>query len=266
MSPMWDWVHELERAVAGGKPVALVTVVSVSGSTPREVGAKMLVRMDGTFRGTVGGGQLEHRVIEDARGCLQRRETRTLRYPLGAKAGQCCGGVMDLLVETLNVNPRLYLFGGGHVGQAVCTVLEGTSFEVDLIEDREEWIDALELPGSVKRHREGWEQFVADAPWDAERTYVAVMTHRHDVDQEIIADVVRRQARYVGLIGSRAKWHRFQQRLEARGYAPDELARVQSPIGMPLGGGKAPKEVAISIAAELLRLHRMETQSPQGEP
>src|SRR5207245_2420444 len=112
--------EELWRLCAERRPIAVVTVVAVSGSTPRELGAKMLVREDGRFLGTIGGGQLEHRVLEDARGCLARGETKTLRYPLGAKAGQCCGGVMDLLVETLNTGPRLYLFGGGHVGQALC--------------------------------------------------------------------------------------------------------------------------------------------------
>lgn len=254
---MADWIRKLSQLVDAREPVAVVTVIGTSGSTPREVGAKMLVQADGRFTGTIGGGQLEHRVIEDARSSLARGETRTLRYPLGAKAGQCCGGVMDLLVESLNAGPRLYLFGAGHVGQALCQVLQGTPFEVELIEERPEWIQASELPATVRRHAEPWDTFVGQARWDASRTYVAVMTHRHDLDQEIVADLVRRPTRYLGLIGSKAKWHRFQQRLLARGYTEAELAKVQCPMGIPIGG-KSPKEVAISMAAELLRLHHAE--------
>jgi xanthine dehydrogenase accessory factor len=249
----FDWIQKLAELRDAGRPVAVVTVVGVSGSTPREVGAKMLVTADAFF-GTIGGGHLEQLATADARRCLAEAQARTFRYPLGAKAGQCCGGVMDILVEPLNVGPRLYLFGGGHVGQAICQVLEGTPFDVHLIEERAEWSDAATLPGSVRRHLVEPDEFIAEASFDATRTYVAVMTHRHDLDQEIVAALVRKPLRFLGLIGSAAKWHRFQQRLLARGYSEAELARVSCPIGLPIGG-KSPKEVAVSVASELIALH-----------
>ena len=249
----FDWIQKLSELRDAGRPVAVVTVVGVSGSTPREVGAKMLVTADAFF-GTIGGGHLEQLAIDDARKSLGKAEVQTFRYPLGAKAGQCCGGVMDVLVEPVNAGPKLYLFGGGHVGRAVCHVLEGTPFEVHLVEERHAWSDPASLPGGIRRHVLAPDEFIADADFDAERTYVAVMTHRHDLDQEIVAALVRKPLRFLGLIGSAAKWHRFQQRLLARGYTEAELARVRCPIGLPIGG-KSPREVAISIAAELLKTH-----------
>ena len=78
------------------------------------------------------------------------------------------------------------------------------------------------------------------------------MTHRHDADQEIVAHVVDRPARYIGLIGSKTKWSRFRERLGVRGVGEEKLARVKCPIGLDTGG-KAPQEVAVSIAAELLK-------------
>jgi xanthine dehydrogenase accessory factor len=198
-------------------------------------------------------------ILADARACLAAGAPRTFRYPLGAKAGQCCGGVMDVLVETLNTGPTLVLFGAGHVGQALCQVLEGTPFTVDLVDERPEWLHRDGLPASVRRHEEAGEDYIAAARFDPERTYVAIMTHQHDLDQALVAALLDAPVRYLGLIGSRAKWHRFRSRLEQRGVSPAQLDRVRCPIGLPIGG-KSPREVAISVAAELLQ------QLHQGTP
>jgi xanthine dehydrogenase accessory factor len=256
---MWDWLSKLNELRNSGEKVAIVTAASVSGSTPCEVGAKMLVVRDGRFFGTIGGGHLEELCLEGARLALGSGKASTTRYPLGARAGQCCGGVVDVLIEILGTGPTLYLFGAGHVGQAVCRTLVGTPFAIHAIDERAEWIS--ELPKGVLRHHGAWDDFADAAPWDAESTYVAVMTHRHDTDQDIVGAVVRKPAKYIGLIGSRTKWARFQNRLGARGWTDEELARVRCPIGLPIGG-KAPQEVAISVAAELLKtLHEARNES-----
>ncbi|AGC44945.1 putative xanthine dehydrogenase accessory factor [Myxococcus stipitatus DSM 14675] len=251
---MWDWVRQLGEWAREDAPFAVATVTACQGSTPAEPGAKVLVRGDGVFHGTVGGGHLEQLVLADARGCLARGESRSFRYPLGAKLGQCCGGVVDVFVEPVNHGPRLYLFGAGHVGQALCRILDGTPFRVHLVDERPEWLQGERIPDAVTRHEEPWEEFFAHAVWDAQRTYVAVMTHRHDLDQDIIAAAVEKPARYLGLIGSKTKWARFRQRLEARGVPASRIERVQCPMGLELGG-KSPQEVAVSIAAGLLQLH-----------
>jgi xanthine dehydrogenase accessory factor len=249
---MWDWLPKLQQLRDRGAPVAVVTVVRCSGSTPAAPGAKMLVEADGTLHGTIGGGHLEQLATADAQEALAAGEARAFRYPLGAKAGQCCGGVVETLVEVIGGGPQLYLFGAGHVGQAVCRALAGTPFRVHAIDERAEWSSAV--PEEVQRHMVPWDAFVADATWSAEGTYVAIMTHRHDVDEAIVADVVRRPARYVGLIGSQTKWRRFRERLEARGVPAQALDRVRCPIGIDVGG-KSPQEVAISVAAQLLAVH-----------
>jgi xanthine dehydrogenase accessory factor len=214
----------------------------------------MIVLADGAFFGTIGGGHLEQLVIADAQACLAAGESKVFRYPLGATAGQCCGGVVETFVEALHTGPHLYLFGVGHVGQALCRVLAGTPFVVHAIDEREEWLGAEALPREVRRHAAPWDAFVADAPWSPQGTYVAIMTHRHDMDEAIVGAVVTRPARYLGLIGSETKWRRFRDRLEARGIPRDALDRVRCPIGLDVGG-KAPQEVAISVAAELLGVH-----------
>lgn len=248
----WDWVGKLEDLRESGRPAALVTVVRCTGSAPAVPGAKMIVLDDGVFHGTIGGGHLEQLVLADAQKCIIERHNGMFRYPLGATAGQCCGGVVETFVEVLHAGPELYLFGAGHVGQALCRVLAGTPFVVHAIDERDEW--SASLPPAVRRHKQPWDAFVADAAWSAEQTFVAIMTHRHDVDEAIVAEVVERPARYLGLIGSETKWRRFRDRLESRGVAAEALDRVRCPIGLDIGG-KAPQEVAVSIAAELLRTH-----------
>jgi xanthine dehydrogenase accessory factor len=249
---MWNWISKLEELRSQGAEVVAVTVTQCTGSTPRETGAKMLALRDGTFFGTIGGGHLEELALADARKCLDEEASRMIRYPLGAKTGQCCGGIVELLFEVINAGPRLYLFGAGHVGQAVCRTLIGTPFRVQVIDDREEWL--RQLPEGVARHDGDWDDLVKNAPFDERGTYVAVMTHRHDLDQEIIAQLVRRPARYLGLLGSKSKWERIRQRLLARGVTEAELSRVNCPMGIDIGG-KSPQEVAISLASELLRIH-----------
>jgi xanthine dehydrogenase accessory factor len=255
---MWDWLPSLLELRGRGVPAAVVTVVRCSGSTPSIPGARMAVLGDGSIRGTIGGGHLEQLVIADALTCLASGEASMLRYPLGATAGQCCGGVVEIFVEALNVGPALYLFGVGHVGQAVCRALVGTPFVVHAIDEREEWSSAV--PDEVHRHPVPWDQFVAETSWSAERTYVAIMTHRHDLDEAIVADVVQRPARYLGLIGSQTKWQRFRDRLGARGVPAAALDRVHCPIGLDIGG-KSPQEVALSVAAQLLAVHHGRPQA-----
>jgi xanthine dehydrogenase accessory factor len=251
---MWNWVPLLEQLRKQGQSLALVTVTQCTGSTPRETGAKMIVLPDGKFHGTIGGGHLEELAIQDALKAISTNASSTIRYPLGAKTGQCCGGVVELLIEVMNSGPHLYLFGAGHVGQAVSRTFVGTPFSVHLIDEREEWVMSNQVPAEVIRHHAEWDDFTRDAIWDPEKTYVAVMTHRHDLDQDIIEFMVQKNIRYLGLIGSKSKWERFQQRLTQRGVTREALARVTCPIGLDVGG-KAPQEIAISVAAELLKIH-----------
>ena len=140
------------------------------------------------------------------------------------------------------------------MGQAVCRSLIGTPFRLHLIDERKEWVGSDEIPQGVIRHACEWDDFVEEAEWEDENTYVVVMTHRHDVDQKIIECVVDKPTRYVGLIGSDSKWQRFQQRFEIHGLDLKKFEKVRCPIGLKIGG-KAPQEVAISLAAELLSVH-----------
>lgn len=251
---MWDWISKVAELRASGEPCVLITVVGVQGSAPREVGARMLVQSTGRFHGTIGGGHLEQLAIESALQRIKESGAAVENFPLGAKTGQCCGGTVDLLFEVMGTAPLLYIFGAGHVGQSVARAMEGTAFGVHLIDERDEWIQHPAAGVATKRHAEGWDHFVHHAQWNSEKIYCVVMTHQHDLDFEILCDLLKRETRFVGLIGSESKWRRFRDRLLARGFTEESLSRVQCPVGIETGG-KAPAEIALSVGAELLRLH-----------
>lgn len=261
---MWNWIDKLAALRKTGKRFAIATVTNVAGSTPREVGAKMLVCDDGAFFGTIGGGKLEQLALEDALRAIDTGLSKSVKYPLCIRTGQCCGGSVDMFFEVVNNGPLLYLYGAGHVGQALCSVLDGTPFYIHLIDERSEWLETETLPKNVVRHKKCFEDFNAQAEWDEGRVYVAVMTHLHDLDLAIVADVVRRKNRFVGLIGSQTKWARFTQRLRAMELSDERIERITCPIGLKTGG-KAPKEVAVSVAAQLLQLHYQNFSQPEDE-
>ncbi|MCM2324013.1 MAG: xanthine dehydrogenase accessory protein XdhC [Oligoflexia bacterium] len=254
---MWNWIGKLAELTAEGAPVAIVTVTRCSGSTPRETGAKMLVLPQGEFFGTIGGGALEQEVLQEARRCLAEGTSRTLHYPLHASVGQCCGGVVELLVEVVNQGPSLHIFGAGHVGRALCKTLQDTAFQVHLVDERAEWLHSSELPTAAQRHAD-WKAVIEErgkpGGWDAKNSYVVIMTHEHDLDFDILSRLLGQPLRYLGMIGSQSKWKSFQARLTKAGATPEQIARIHCPMGLPTGG-KAPQEIAISIAAELLQTH-----------
>jgi len=249
-----DWLAALGAARAAGEACVLVTVAAARGSSPREAGAKMLVRRDGGFAGTIGGGRLEHRALARAGEMIATGADAPAmeRIALGPALGQCCGGEVTLFFEPFaGVTLRVALFGAGHVGQAVVEVMAGLPLRLDWIDPRP-GLFPPELPAGMRA-------IVADPPEDevadlAPGSAVIAMTHGHDLDFAIVsAAIARGDFAYVGVIGSDTKAARFRARLAQRGLDP---ARLRCPIGVPGLQTKHPRAVAIALAAELLGLSR----------
>jgi xanthine dehydrogenase accessory factor len=249
--------------------VVLVTVVTTAGSAPRDPGAWMLV-FDADVTGTVGGGHMEHEAIALARAMLRSGEREMRReYKLGPSLGQCCGGAMALRFERVSrgdspslesrLAPQgvpLALFGGGHVGRAIVQALGPLPFSVTWIDSRDE-IFPSQVPGNVQcEHSDPVHAAVTGL---AAQSRVLVMSFSHAEDLDIVAACLRRLRErddlpYVGLIGSKTKWATFAHRLEERGFAAHELARITCPIGIPGIHGKEPEVIAAGVVAQLLQV------------
>ena len=240
---------------ASETPCALVIVTASQGSTPREVGARMIVADGRIVWGTIGGGRLEQIAIEESARLLAKDGSgaRSIDIPLAESAGQCCGGRVTLLVETFRWRPRrVVIFGAGHVGQSLAGLGPWMRASVQVIDARAE--NELNPAPDPERtwelvHTRAPVQEVAHLPLDAA---VLVMTHRHDLDLDILHAALRRGSfPYLGLIGSRRKWARFRARLLERGHAERALEAVTCPIGVSLGP-KEPSAIALSAATQLV--------------
>jgi xanthine dehydrogenase accessory factor len=248
---------------AAGRAAVVVTVSRVRGSVPREAGTRMLVAAD-AVQGTIGGGHLELKAIESARRMLGGAdEPREPHFPLGPALGQCCGGAVTLRLTPLaeddpsawdDLPPRfhLQLYGAGHVGRAIVHLLEDLPCRVQWIDEREREFPAAPSAPHIERVCvEPVEAEVAVAP---PGSFYLVLTHSHDLDMAITEAVLRRgDFAYLGLIGSATKRARFLHRFEARGFAPDRLARITCPIGVPGITGKEPEVIAVAVVAQLLQ-------------
>lgn len=288
-------INFLERlaAVAAVQSCVLVRVAQVAGSAPREVGAAMAVTPQTEF-GTIGGGHLELQAIARARALLLAGDQTPCveRFALGPSLGQCCGGVVHICFEVINVGAvwpaeallalggghsfsvpsalhqqvlepaplRVALFGGGHVGHAIVEVLA-------LLPCRVHWIDSRDqvfpptLPVNVQaEHSAPVQGAVQDL---AAHSHVLIMSFSHAEDLDVLVACLQRQRAQhdlasIGLIGSKTKWATFQNRLRERGFSDAELAQVICPIGVPGISGKQaklPHVIAVAVAAQLLQYH-----------
>lgn len=244
-----DWLAALQRHRNAGESCALVTIVAVEGSGPREGGTKMVVSAIGQT-GSVGGGHLELKAAGIARAMLEAGETapRMEKFALGPALGQCCGGTVSLLVEPFVVQPwNVWIFGAGHVGLALVHQLAGLPAKVALVDARDGQFPAT-LPSNATKHVDPFpEDRVRDVPPGA---MALVMTHSHDLDLVLVERLLRRgDLAYVGLIGSASKRARFETRLAAKGVPTGALV---CPVGIPGISDKHPHAIAIATAAQLL--------------
>ena len=253
-----DWL-------AADRPAMLVEVIRTQGSVPREAGTRMLVSAE-AVTGTIGGGHLELQAIRQARAMLAAgtHQPHDQHYALGPSLGQCCGGALTLRTQALDAAAladwpatkplfHLQLYGAGHVGRAIAQLLERIPCEVQWIDEREAEFPTEPSAPHIER--------VCDQPVAAEvasappGSFYLVLTHSHDLDLEITQAILQRaDFAYLGLIGSATKRARFIHRFEARGIAPELLARITCPIGLPGIAGKTPEVIAVAVVAQLLQV------------
>ncbi len=253
---IWEAVVDCRRR---GEPAALATIVSTLGSTPGKDPMKMLVRSDGTFVGSVGGGCLEAEVWDAAKEVMTSLRSRIVEFTLTEEeypdSGLICGGKVTIFIEPVT-QPVLLVFGAGHVGAATARLSAEAGFRVRLFDDRADMLEHAELPTAVDRMAGEWEQTVA-AAGVGELSFVVIVTRGHHDDERVLralaahAETHGACPRFLGMIGSRSKRSVLLGRLADDGVAPAFLEAVVSPVGLPIGARTA-AEIAVSIVAQLI--------------
>jgi xanthine dehydrogenase accessory factor len=260
-----DWLRAAEHLRRRREPGVLVTVLEVRGHAPREAGSRMVVAAEGSW-GSIGGGNLEATAVDRAQELLATGRTgpEQLEVALNPRArgphgDQCCGGQVVVALEPLPVPPAVAVFGVGHVGLELARILARQDIDLHLVDSRADRLTPevlAPLADAVARvhthHAPDPAALVEDLPV---ASHVLVLTHDHAQDVAVCDAALRHpELGSIGLIGSSAKWRRFEVRLAEQGHAADELARIRTPIGLPQVAGKDPATIAVSVAAEVLAI------------
>ncbi len=249
-------LRDLSAAIDASEPVALATIVETRRSVPRHAGSKMLVWADNRCSGSVGGGEMEARVIAEARLALADGQTRLLRYELldpGSGDPGVCGGEVTVYVEPHVPDPTVLVVGCGHVGREVASLAHWLGFRVVATDDRPEMVTSDQLPDA--------DILITGPVTDAigavraGETHAVVVTRSMRVDLDVLPPLLAAGMRSVGVIGSGRRWLSTRDQLLARGVRACDLDRVRTPIGLALSA-ETPREIAMSILAEVVALHR----------
>ena len=246
---------EILRLLGRHRPFVRASVVRAVGSVPGKLGATMVVRDDGTTVGTVGGAALEEEVKRLAGEALERHRGDLVHIDLAAwKAGgrpRLCGGSVDIALEYVAPRPNVLLWGGGHVAAAVARLLPGLEFDHSVADDRPDFVGEERFPDAERREvvapTELFERF---AP--AEFTHLLVLGYDARKDGEVLFQATQKFPNTIGLIASAPKREHLYALLRERGVPREALARIRSPVGVPIGA-ESPAEIAVSIVAEIVR-------------
>jgi xanthine dehydrogenase accessory factor len=264
MPSIFEAVAELETT---HRPAALCTVVKTSGSTPRHSTSKMLVYPDGHILGTVGGGELENRVVKEALASLQDGKPRLLAYsmtdPSRGDPG-LCGGQVEVFVEPIMPSPALVVVGGGHVGKCVAHLAKWLGFHVVVSDDRVEFCTPEANPDADEFYPVPLAELPSHLTIDPQ-TILILTTRGSNVDVGGLPALLETSAGYIGVIGSRKRWNTTLKELKGQGISDEKLARVHSPIGLGIGA-ETPEEIAVSIMAEILMLRGSGSGQPLQNP
>lgn len=245
----------LRKLEEQNQAAALCTVIESQGSTPRHTGSKMLVYPDGKLIGTVGGGELENRVIAEAQSAIKDGQTRRLSYQMAdPQRGDpgVCGGQVEVYVEPILPKPTLVVIGAGHVGKAVAYLAGWVGFRVVVNDDRPGFCTPEVVPGADEYLPVPMAQLPEKLeinPW----TYLVLTTRGMNVDVEGLPELLKTQPAYIGLIGSKRRWQSTRKKLIELGMTKETLDRVRSPIGLELKA-ETPEEIAVSIMAEIIMI------------
>jgi xanthine dehydrogenase accessory factor len=234
---------------------ALCTIIRSKGSTPRHVTSKMLVYPDGHIMGTVGGGEVENRVIKEAVKAMNDKTPRLLAYNMAnPERGDpgVCGGQVEIYVEPIIPKPVLVVVGVGHVGKAVAHLAKWLGFIVAVTDDRPDFCNPQAVPEADEFYPLPLEELSSHlniTPW----TFIVLTTRGMDVDVRGLPSLLETNAAYIGVIGSKRRWATTTKKLLDAGVPSKLVEGVHSPIGLEIHA-ETPEEIAVSIMAEIIKL------------
>jgi xanthine dehydrogenase accessory factor len=253
-----DIYEEVVRLRRLGQKCALATIVQVNGSIPSYESAKLLVREDGSMLGTIGGGCVEAEVWNAARDVMQNERPRHMNFSLGQDAaydnGLICGGQLSVFIEPVVPQPRLYIFGAGHISKSISKIATMAGFATVIVDNREAFANPERFPEADEVFAEEYEDVFPKLPI-RDTSYLVIVTRGHRDDMRVMRWAVGTNAKYIAMIGSKRKVIGVVKELEKEGIPREAFERAFAPMGLDIGA-ITPEEIAVSIVAEMIAVRR----------
>src|SRR5665648_26864 len=265
---MLDIYETSKKLLNKGEDLILAKVVQTSGSTPRKKGAWLLMSMDEKTFGTVGGGKIEALVEEICRKTFITKESKSYKFSLTPEEQKGidmrCGGEVTVSIEYINhLNPELvgaqdksskaFIYGAGHIGKEIAEILKYVGFATVVLDDRPEFANKSRFPDAdeiivMSDFNQAFSE-ISTGP----DSYIIIVTRGHSADYDVLKQALLQENEYIGMIGSRKKISVVYEQLFTDGFSKEDLKKVHSPIGLKIGA-ETPEEIAISIAAEMIKI------------
>jgi xanthine dehydrogenase accessory factor len=253
-----DIYEEVVRLRRLGQKCALATIVQVNGSIPSYESAKLLVREDGSMLGTIGGGCVEAEVWNAARDVMQNERPRHMNFSLGQDAaydnGLICGGQLSVFIEPVVPQPRLYIFGAGHISKSISKIATLAGFATVIVDNREAFANRERFPEADEIFADEYEDVFPKLPI-RDTSYLVIVTRGHRDDMRVMRWAVGTNAKYIAMIGSKRKVIGVVKELEKEGIPREAFERAFAPMGLDIGA-ITPEEIAVSIVAEMIAMRR----------
>jgi len=270
-----QYFEEMKKLLGSSAALWQVTIIATDGSTPSKPGMKMLIPLNNDVYGNLGGGEMEHNIIQYVRE-QQPSNSQVLAFKLNntgtfteiqidvnvdISTNMICGGSVEVFIEPLFKKEKLYIIGAGHCGKALSHLAKICGFYVILLDNRE---SVLSPGAAIYADRASFCQYhEIDTIIDFDDyAYIVIMTHGHLHDKEVLEYCVRNRFRYLGMIGSSNKVSQTFANMQKKGFTAEELAKVHAPIGLKIGS-QTPYEIAVSILAELISVRSSDRLSQQ---
>ena len=257
---MEDVYQRLTEIKDQGTQAALAIVVRTEGSTPRKAGAKMIIMGDGSLHGTLGGGGLEQKVIEESLQALKEGNPKLTTLTLGGDLDMMCGGEMEIYIEPVIRPDKLIIFGAGHITGALAPLMQSLGFVVTVVDHDSKPLeegDTADSGGLVSEQMKSYAEGLAPDP----NTYIVILTRGYSRDKAVLEQIISKDFRYVGMVGSAKKIETMKGELISRGVGKEVFSKLSAPIGLDIGA-ETPGEIALSIAAEIISVKRGKGANP----
>lgn len=261
-------IEQASKLIKENTSFVLATIIEAEGSTPRKTSAKMIILENGQIYGTIGGGALEKKVVEESLISIKEKRSKLLEYSLNPnkknELNMVCGGNAKIFLECYSSVPEIVLFGGGHVCQAIAQIADFIKIPYTIVDNMKEYANRERFRNAKNIIVTDFQDAIKDINFTKEHMII-IATRGHVHDNECVSEVLKQDVKYIGMIGSKTKVSKSKEKLKAMGFDKEKINQINMPIGLDIGA-ETPEEIAISIMAEvMMKIHNKTGRKLKGD-